>query len=276
MSEKAESKPGVAIPIQRWVDGQIQATEDWVAEEAPLQIRVEGHDLAVVMRTPGRDRELVAGFLLTEGIIKDPTEVFEISTCPSSQETGGHVVDVVLTDPRAFQPEKMVRHVFTSSSCGVCGKASVQAVLGTAPQPMAQSWQGSEEALLDLLASLPERQRAAQPTFASTGGLHASALFSFSGELLAIQEDVGRHNALDKIIGQYVLSPGKWPLPPCILLLSGRISFELMQKAYAAKMPIVAGIGAPSSLAVDFAKASGQRLVGFLRERRANIYSAGH
>jgi FdhD protein len=256
------------VKIQRWDGSAAHAADDVVAGEAPLQVRIEGQNVAVLMRTPGEDRALVAGFLLTEGIIEKAGDVFEISTCPSSASAGGNVVDVVLTRPEQFDAQKLTRHVFTSSSCGICGKASVENVIGSAPAPLGKL----PELDMQLLAALPDRQRAAQAAFQATGGIHASALFDLAGNLLAIHEDVGRHNALDKLIGARLLA-GQFPLKETILLLSGRVSFELMQKAYAARIPIIAAIGAPSSLAVEFAAASGQRLVGFLRQGRANIYA---
>jgi FdhD protein len=246
----------------------LEAVEDWVAVESPLEIRVEGHSIAIVMRTPGHDRELAAGFLFSEGVLTGPDDIFEISTCPASTDTGGNVVDVVLRNPDKLDLAKLTRHVFTNSSCGICGKATIAAALQSAPPLPTQPPLPD----LDLLCALPAIQRENQPTFQSTGGLHASALFDLSGNLLCLHEDVGRHNALDKVIGQSVLE-NKLPLANTILLLSGRVSFELMQKALAAGIPTVVAVGAPSSLAVDFARTSGQNLVGFVRDGRANIYA---
>jgi FdhD protein len=242
--------------------------EDHLATESPLEIRVEGRSVAVIMRTPGHDRALCAGFLLTEGLIRSKEDVFEISVCPSSASAGGNVVDVVLRQPERFSLEKLTRHVFTSSSCGICGKASLEAALQAFP-PLEASPPEIDPAVL---FELPERQKAAQETFKTTGGLHASALFTLQGDIVSIFEDVGRHNALDKLLGHALLQ-GDFPLREHILLLSGRVSFELMQKSLAARIPVIAALGAPSSLAVDFARTSGQRLYGFLKSDRVNAYS---
>ena len=240
-----------------------------LAVEEPLEIRVEGRSIAVTMRTPGQDRELAAGFLLSEGVIAATADLFEISLCPGA--TAGNAVDVVLTAPERVDFARLTRHVFTSSSCGVCGKASLEAAFGTFP-PLEPAH--CELVPIATILALPERLRAEQAAFQTTGGIHASALFDLSGRLLRVREDVGRHNALDKLIGASLLE-GNFPLEETILLLSGRISFELMQKALAARIPIIAAVGAPSSLAVSFAKASGQTLVGFIRDRRCNLYAGG-
>ena len=249
--------------------GDSAQRRDVLAVEEPLEIRVEGRSIAVTMRTPGHDRELVAGFLLSEGVIQSARDVFEISTCPSA--TDGNVVDVILTEPERVDFAKLTRHVFTSSSCGMCGKASLEAALQSFP-----ALEPATEAVIsvaDLLA-LPDRLRENQAAFSTTGGIHASALFDFTGRLLMVREDVGRHNALDKILGACLLE-NKFPMEETILLLSGRVSFELMQKALAARIPIVAAVGAPSSLAVSFAQVSGQTLLGFIRDARCNLYAAG-
>jgi FdhD protein len=247
--------------------------EDWVAAEEPLEIRVEGRGVAVVMRTPGHDRELVAGFLVTEGLIRSAADLFDLGTCPESEASGsGNVVDVFLRNPDEARLEKLTRHVFSASSCGICGKTTLDSVLLSFP-PVDP---GSGPRLpADLLRELPPRLRAAQETFQRTGGLHASALFDAAGDLRLVREDVGRHNALDKVIGHSLLEDAL-PLSESVLLVSGRISFELMQKSLAAGIPVVAGISAPSSLAVDFARSSGQTLVGFLREGGGNIYAGEH
>lgn len=241
---------------------------DAVATEAPLEIRVEGRSIAVVMRTPGHDRELAAGFLLSEGVISSHRDLFEISTCPSSSPEGG-AVDVILRQPDKVDMTALTRHVFTSSSCGVCGKASIDSAMKTHP-PLEPPAAAVTDATV--LFSLPEKQRAAQPVFGETGGLHASALFDFNGQLLMTREDVGRHNALDKVTGAALLDD-RLPLADCILLLSGRTSFELVQKALAARIPIVAAVGAPSSLAVQLAADAGITLCGFLRAGRCNVYT---
>lgn len=255
------------VRLSRLVRGHpIAREQDVVATEEPLEIRVEGRSLAVVMRTPGHDEELTAGFLLTEGIIKDGSQIFELSVCPSRSDGQGNVADVLLSGTKVDW-DSMTRHVFSSSSCGVCGKATIDSVFQKFP-PVTADWQVSSE----LLLTLPEKLRAAQSTFEQTGGLHASALFDLEGKLMVLREDVGRHNALDKILG-YALMSGMLPLSKCILMVSGRVSFEIMQKALAGGIPLIAAVSAPSSLAVQFAKGSKQTLVGFLRGDRMNVYA---
>lgn len=270
--------------------------EDVVAREEPLEIRVEGRSVAVVMRTPGHDEELVAGFLVTEGVITSARDILEISQCPSLGNTHGNIVDVLL-GRAVVNWESLTRHVFSASSCGLCGKTSIESVFQKfAPleggQCSVSSVQSSvpetpslktEDCKLHtehsafqvsphLIATLPAKLRAAQETFSKTGGLHASALFDKHGELLVIREDVGRHNALDKVLG-YALQRNLLPLSQHILLVSGRVSFEIIQKALAGGIPILAAISAPSSLAVDFARDSGQTLIGFLRGDTMNVYA---
>ena len=243
------------------------ATEraDRVAAEEPLEIRVEGHSVAVVMRTPGHDRELAAGFLVTENLIRTHADIFDITQCGSSATD--QVVNVTLRNPGAFDRAKLTRNVFSSSSCGVCSKATIEAVRQQFP---AAKCDCRIEAATIL--ALPERLRAKQETFDRTGGLHACALFDLNGELLALREDVGRHNALDKLIG-YVLLQELLPLRERVLFLSGRVSFEMMQKALAAGIPIVGAISAPTTLAIDFARESNQTLVGFVRGETMNVYA---
>lgn len=259
----------VKTAIRRWQNGRPgDPVEDVVAAEEPLEIRVEGRPLAVVMRTPGHDRELAAGFLLTEGVIKTMKDVFDITSCVEQGTSSyGNAVDVALTHPDSFDFEKLSRHVFTSSSCGICSKASVDAVLKRR-KPLHDDVRVKGSVLL----ALPQRLARKQETFKSTGGLHACALFDAAGKLLAAREDVGRHNALDKLLG-WALMEKLTPLHGHIALLSGRASFEMMQKAHAGGIPVVAAISAPSSLAVEFARESGQTLVGFLRGRSMNAYA---
>ena len=255
-----------AILLRRFrTDKGFEETIDRVASEEPLEIRVNGTSVAVTMRTPGHDDELATGFLFTESVIAGAAEIAEIVHCPDVDPEGiGNTLDVhLLADPDLTS---LTRHVFTSSSCGVCGKATIESVFQHFP-PVASSVVPSA----DLLLSLPIKLREAQETFDRTGGLHASALFSTSGELLLLREDVGRHNALDKVIGHALRHDIS--LSEVILLVSGRISFELMQKSLAARIPVVAGISAPSSLAVKLARESGQTLVGFLREKGFNVYT---
>lgn len=237
---------------------------DSVAVEEPLEIRVEGHSVAVVMRTPGHDRELAAGFLLSENLIGSARDVFDITSCGNAGESA---INVTLRNPAAFDPAKLTRNVFSSSSCGICSKATIDAVRQQFPPIRDDSRLTTE-----VLASLPARLREKQQTFAVTGGLHACALFKRDGELLDVREDVGRHNALDKLLGSALLNDDL-PLRERVLMLSGRVSFEMMQKALAGGIPIVAAISAPTTLAVEFARESNQTLIGFLRGESMNIYA---
>lgn len=263
------------IEICRLSGSRWDQQTDCIAAEEPLEIRVEGHSVAVVMRTPGDDVELAAGFLVTEGLIKDRSDVRSINPaphCPTRVEISGrsgyeNVIEVCLSDPSSINFSKLTRHVFTSSSCGICSKASIDAVR-TQFAPIQDECQVEAAILL----RLPEILVEAQEAFKSTGGLHACALFDLKGTLTCLREDVGRHNALDKIIGHALLER-RLPLSGNILLLSGRVSFEMMQKSLAAGISIVAAISAPSSLAVQFARDSGQTLVGFIRHERMNIYA---
>ncbi len=264
-SGEAHAGSARACEVVRIADGARNVHPDEVAAEEPLEIRVEGHSLAVVMRTPGHDRELAAGFLLTEGIIKSAKDLFDLATCVAGR---GNAVDAALAAPGGFDPARLTRHVFTSSSCGICSKATIDAVLWERrPLP--------PDALTvsaGMLLRLTDRLAREQETFRRTGGLHACALFDSAGSLLAVREDVGRHNALDKLIG-WALLERRTPLREHVVLLSGRASFEMMQKAHAAGIPIVAAISAPSSLAVEFARESRQTLAGFVRGRSMNLYA---
>lgn len=259
-------------PVRRWQRGAISAqAADAVAIEEPLEIRVADRSVAVVMRTPGHDRELAAGFLLSEGLVKGTRDILDVLPC-RTQEGGesGNVVNVLLDPKVAVDFARLTRHVFSSSSCGICGKATIDGIFQNfhplAAGPMFPA---------ALLAAVPESLRAAQPIFAATGGLHGCALFSPGGDLATVREDVGRHNAVDKLIGHALLAENL-PLTGHGLLLSGRISFELVQKALAGGIPLVAGIGAPSSLAIEFAERANITLVGFLRADRFNIYTGAN
>tara|TARA_R110000850_G_scaffold245374_2_gene370268 strand:- start:164 stop:1543 length:1380 start_codon:yes stop_codon:yes gene_type:complete len=255
-----------AVMLKRFrVDRGWVEKSDQVAMEEPLEMRVNDQSVAVMMRTPGHDEELATGFLFSESLIERAAEIREISYYPDiDPEAVGNVLNVQLKETPNL--DGLTRHVFTSSSCGVCGKATIESVFQQFP-PVDTEIELSPELLLEL----PAKLRREQETFDRTGGLHASVLFSREGELLFLREDVGRHNALDKVIGRALKD--KLDLTEVILLVSGRISFELMQKALAARIPVVAGISAPSSLAVKLAQESGQTLVGFLRERGFNVYA---
>jgi FdhD protein len=218
------------------------------------------------MRTPGQDRELAAGWLLSEGIVHRGDDVTDLVSRPG-EDPRSAMVDVMLRSPSAFDAVKHRRAALSNASCGLCGAASVAQVLREFPK--------IDSAFLisaSLLPHLPKRMLESQPTFQRTGGLHACGLFDAAGALLALREDVGRHNALDKLLG-WALLGGRLPLSECVLLLSGRVSFEMMQKALAAGIPIVAAIGAPSSLAIEVARGSGQTLVAFLRGSAFNVYA---
>jgi len=251
------------------------ASPDELAVEEPLEIRVNGEAVSVTMRTPGEDAELALGFLLSEGMIRARADVAAVgapsggSVAPptSARAEVCNVIDVALAPGVALDLAQLTRHVFASSSCGLCGKASIEAVHRNFP-PLESRPQVSAATLL----SLPDKLRAAQASFARTGGLHAAGVFDLEGNLVVLREDVGRHNAVDKVLG-YALGNGLLPLDRHILMVSGRASFEIVQKALAGRLPIVVAVSAPSSLAVEFAEQSGQALVGFLREGRFNVYA---
>jgi FdhD protein len=239
---------------------------DWVAAEAPLEVRIGGVPTTVLMRTPGDDEELVRGFLYGEGVISSAQDVLAIGPSHASPEdVGGSVINVQLAPARTGR--ELDRAFYSNASCGVCGKKTIESleVKGT----LARSPLTVRRAVLH---SLPSRLRDAQTTFAITGGVHASGLFTPKGELVVLREDVGRHNALDKIIG-WALAAGRLPLSECLLLVSGRVSYEIIQKAVVAGIPLVAAVGAPSSLAVELAERFHLTLVGFLKENSMNVYT---
>jgi FdhD protein len=239
---------------------------DTLAIEEPLEIRVRGRSIAVTMRTPGHDAELAAGFLLSEGIIRQRDDVVNIAHCPAA-EAPNNTLNVFLSSSLAVDFQQLTRHVFATSSCGICGKASIASVHQHFPPVQADVRISSA-----LLSQLPQQMRAAQKTFEATGGLHAAAIFDANGRLVVLREDVGRHNAVDKVLG-FGLLDNLLPFERHILLVSGRASFEILQKALAGRIAIVCAVSAPSSLAVQFAEESGQTLVGFLRGQNFNVYS---
>jgi FdhD protein len=246
--------------------------EDQLAVEEPLEIRLAGKSLAVTMRTPGQDEELVAGLLLSERVIEGSGDIDVIAhyAGPEDDPRIGNVINILLNRPSALVHARLHRSFFTSSACGVCGKTSLEAI-DTDLRPIA----GDVTVPLEALYSLGPALAAAQTTFERTGGLHAAALFDMQGQLLAVREDVGRHNAVDKVVGHMLLQ-GRLPLDRHILMVSGRASFEIMQKAIVARIPVVAAISAPSSLAVQLALANGVTLIGFLRPGRLNVYANAH
>jgi FdhD protein len=252
--------------LLRWSDGNAPARQrDELAAEEPLEIRVDTRPVSITMRTPGHDEELAAGFLLTEGLVMRREDILEIKPYPRNREN--NVLNVFLAPHLEVDFAQLTRHVFASSSCGLCGKATIEAV-----RQRFKRARGRLALEPELLLSLPQRMREHQETFDRTGGLHAAAVFDGRAELVVLREDVGRHNAVDKVLGHGLLQ-SKLPFDEHILMISGRASFEIMQKALAARIPMVCAVSAPSSLAVEFARESGQTLVGFLRGRSFNVYS---
>ncbi|MHC5262267.1 formate dehydrogenase accessory sulfurtransferase FdhD [Streptomyces sp. UC4497] len=254
-------------------DGHVSTRPDTLVAEEPLEIRLNGKPLAITMRTPGDDFPLAAGFLVSEGVLGTADDLQNIVYCAGATEDGSNTYNVVdvRTTPGVELPDiTLERNVYTTSSCGLCGKASLDAVRTTARFPIADNPPLRIEP--ELLASLPDRLREAQRVFDRTGGLHAAALFDEEGRLVDIREDVGRHNAVDKLVGR-ALQNGELPLSRSILMVSGRASFELAQKAVMAGIPMLAAVSAPSSLAVDLAAETGLTLVGFLRGSSMNVYA---
>jgi len=249
-----------AISVTRCHSGVREEIRDQVAVEEPLEIRLDGHPVAVVMRTPGHDEDLATGFLVTEGIISAPDQIRKIDTRPDENR-----ILVFLHDEVTVDLGRLTRSLFTGSSCGICGKSTLEAIF-TASPPLTTSFTLPDEVLL----AAPEILRAGQSTFDATGGLHAAGVFSAAGELLILREDVGRHNATDKVIGHALRND--MDLTSTFLLVSGRVSFEIMQKALVARIPLVAAVSAPTSLAVEFARESGQSLIAFLRPPTLNRY----
>jgi len=261
-------------------DGAARAAKDHLAVEEPLEIRVtweadgrwRTEPLAVTMRTPGDDFELVAGFLFAEGVVEEADALAELTYCRGGRDAHVqtyNVVDARLRPGVVFDVGSVRRNVYTSSSCGVCGKASIEAVeaRGLPPLPV-----GAVRVDADLLHRLPEALLGRQGTFERTGGLHAAGLFTPAGEAVCVREDVGRHNAVDKVVG-WALLGRELPVAERILVVSGRSSFEIVQKAVCAGVPVVVAVGAPSSLAVELARRAGQTLVGFARDGGCNVYS---
>ncbi|MEU1948194.1 MULTISPECIES: formate dehydrogenase accessory sulfurtransferase FdhD [unclassified Streptomyces] len=267
-------------------DGAVSTRPDTLVAEEPLEIRLNGKPLAITMRTPGDDFALAAGFLVSEGVLGRADELANIVYCAGATEDGSNtynVVDVTLAPGVPVPDITLERNVYTTSSCGLCGKASLDAVRTTARWPLADGLGdglgggadgGGSPVRIEpeTLSVLPDRLRAAQRVFDRTGGLHAAGLFTPDGELLDLREDVGRHNAVDKLVGR-ALQQGLLPLSGSVLMVSGRASFELAQKAVMAGIPVLAAVSAPSSLAVDLAAETGLTLVGFLRGTSMNVYA---
>ena len=257
--------------VSEWDDGHLTRKDDYLAAEEPLEIRVGPNPLSVTMRTPGHDLELAAGFLFTEGFVQTREQILTLENVEPTTEDNvkrGNVIEATLAAESTPDFDKMRRHFFASSSCGICGKASIDAIrsrLLSSPNP---DFRIDSEVLTELPATLRE----AQDVFQRTGGLHAAALFDATGHLLVVREDIGRHNAVDKVIG-WALLDHRVPLGNAVLLVSGRGGFEIIQKALVAGIPVLASVSAPSSLAVQLARELRMTLVGFLRGRRFVIYS---
>lgn len=272
-------KSSVPVRIRRLRDGRMSRAKDVVSVEEPMEIRLalpapdgrrgEVRSIAVTMRTPGHDFELAAGFLLSEGVVTSRGQIQEITYCRSGEAAQDYNVLEVRLRTADVDLDRLSRNVFTSSSCGICGKASIEAVelQGCALLPT-----GTLALTTDRVLELPELLRASQAQFDRTGGLHGAGLFPAIGEGGPVHEDVGRHNAVDKVIGEAFLEGGL-PLSNRALAVSGRLSFEIVQKALAAGIPMIVAVGAPSSLAVDLAERFGMTLVGFVRNGGFNIYS---
>ena len=273
MTARAGSRTKTRIAVVE--DGRERVRSDFVATEEPLEIRLaiggRVDPVAVTMRTPGSDFELAVGWLFSEGVLRDRESIRRITYCTDAEidtDQQFNIVNVELAAPASPDLAPLERHFHITSACGVCGKATVEALRLRGLQPVGEGVPVSP----DVVSELPDKLRAAQGLFDSTGGLHAAGLFDSGGALLMAREDVGRHNAVDKVIG-WALLEKLIPLRDAILLVSGRSSFEIMQKAAAAGIPVVCAVSAPSSLAVEVADEFGQTLIGFLRGRRFNIYA---
>ncbi len=251
--------------VKQWQDGAVTQQQDYLAVEEPLEIRLGEVPISVTMRTPGHDLELAAGFLFTEGIIGGASDLQSLDYVADA--TAGNVVSAQIRGEDGDPSERFQRNFFAASSCGICGKATIDSIRVRTPRTPNRDF----KITADLLCALPDKLRASQAVFGRTGGLHAAGAFTASGELLVLREDIGRHNAVDKVIGWALLK--KSDLGDCVLMVSGRGGFEIVQKSIVAGIPVLASVSAPSSLAVQTARELGQTLVGFLRGRRFVIYS---
>lgn len=263
-----QQAPTTAWRVERHSAHGVVSRPDVLAREEPLEIRVNGQSLAVTMRTPGHDEELAAGFLWTERLIAAPSDLVSVGHCPGkSEEERDNIVLAYVNGATGLPESGWQRNFPASSSCGICGKASIDAVRQAAEPVHSELRVGAET-----LYRLPDTLRAAQETFDRTGALHAAGLFDTAGNLVLLREDVGRHNAVDKMIGA-ALFRGMLPLDDYVVLVSGRAGFEIVQKCLLAGVPVVAAVGAPSSLAVELAAATGMTLIGFLRASSMNVYT---
>lgn len=257
--------------IHEWKEGRVETRQDDLAAEEPLEIRIGDRPLTVTMRTPGNDFELAAGFLVTEGIVERPEQIISIREAAGAKFTErGNIVEVELAPDVQLDLNSAQRNFFAASSCGICGKASIESVRQRGVRTVNPNFRMSPE----VLCRLPETLRASQEVFSRTGGLHAAGLFDKDGALLVEREDIGRHNAVDKIVGWAVRS-NRMPLAECVLIVSGRGGFEIIQKAAMAGIPVVASVSACSSLAVRLAREVGMTLAGFLRGQRFVVYAGG-
>ena len=260
---KAQPKPSVALTsVDQWEDGSVSHAQDYLAVEEPLEIRIGNTPISVTMRTPGHDLELTAGFLFTEGIISSHAELRALAAA------GPNTVTAEIPNGLGL-PLDSQRNFFAASSCGICGKATIESVRVRGIKPVSSAFRIDP----DVLCSLPQRLRDSQAVFGRTGGLHAAAAFNPAGEMLVLREDIGRHNAVDKVVGWALLND-RIPLSSFVLMVSGRGGFEIAQKALVAGFPVLASVSAPSSLAVQIAREFGMTMVGFLRGRRFVAYSA--
>ncbi|MGH9313490.1 MAG: formate dehydrogenase accessory sulfurtransferase FdhD [Vicinamibacterales bacterium] len=263
-----------AVSVERLRDGARERMLDAAAVEEPLQVRVDREPFAVLMRTPGDDCHLTAGFLVSERIVSHPADVASIEPCvDSSHPDRSNVIDVALAPGARVAAEGRLadrRKVVANASCGLCGRVTVESLQVEAPY-VGASWTLARERA----ATLPSRLRVRQAAFEETGGLHAAGVFSADGTCDAIAEDIGRHNAVDKVVGRLFLA-ARLPCPDRALVVSGRASFEIVQKAFLAGIPIIAAVSAPSSLAIDLAEAAGITLLGFVRDGGFNVYTHGH
>ncbi|HKP93275.1 MAG TPA: formate dehydrogenase accessory sulfurtransferase FdhD [Chthoniobacterales bacterium] len=271
MQDSPASRQGIGAGsiLRRKADGAVEAVQDEVAIEEPLEIRIGGSAIATTMRTPGHDDELAAGFLLSEAIVRNRADIRALAACeiPASL---GNVLNVELAPQVKFERGSVERFGTISSSCGLCGKTSIDFI--RQQLPAIDSSAGSVRIHETTLLDLPARLLVDQGNFARTGGIHAAGIFDLDGNAMVVREDIGRHNAVDKVMGRALLD-GLLPLNQHVLVVSGRSSLEIVQKALAAGVPIVAAVSAPSSLAVNFARESGQTLIGFLRPPTFNVYS---
>ena len=268
----SDLSPTREVSLTRAGAGGVERTHDVVAAEEPLDIRLHGRSFAVIMRTPGLDRQLAAGFLLSERVIRSADDIGAIEHCRHPDQTRAHhVVDVFLVGGAAARVPGLLearRQLIANSSCGVCGRATIDELLEDV-KPLTPDWQLD----VSLIRALPDRLRATQSTFEETGGLHGAAVFSASGELLSSAEDVGRHNAVDKSIGQLLWPEETARHDAAALVVSGRVAFEIVQKAWLFGIGLVVAISAPTSLAIELARDSGVTLIGFARGDRLNIYT---